>query len=111
MRARVKKGCLRPDVVLLSGRSHIVRLIPAGLVQGGTTLQGSAHIESPATSPVKPKRRLAAVPVAQLSLADEVAVFEFNRLPDEVARYLAAVETFRLEGSPPSWRRETGEGV
>ena len=59
---------------------------------------------------IKPKRRLPSVPAAQLSLADEVAVFELNQLPDEVARYLAAVDTFRAEGSAPTWRPELVDG-
>jgi hypothetical protein len=55
---------------------------------------------------ILPKRRLPNVPVPQLSLADEVRTFELNSLPDEVRRYLAAVDTFRLEGSAPTWRAE-----
>lgn len=57
--------------------------------------------------PVLPKRRTADVSSAQLSLADYVATFELNRLPVEVARYLAAVDTFELEGCAPTWRLET----
>lgn len=58
------------------------------------------------TAPILPKRRLPNVPTAQLSLADEVATFELNRLPDEVDRYLAAVAEYRLAGSAPTWRAE-----
>lgn len=60
--------------------------------------------------PVLPKRRLAGVPHAQLSLADEVARFETNALPDEVQRYLRAVDEYRAAGYPPHWRPETHEG-
>ena len=60
--------------------------------------------------PILPKRRLANVPLAQLSLADEVAVFELNTLPDELARYLAAVDTFTAElGRRPYYRPESAE--
>lgn len=59
--------------------------------------------------PILPKRRAAGIPHAQLSLADEVATFELNALPDEVARYLRAVDTFRAAGCPPAWRPETLE--
>lgn len=62
----------------------------------------------PKLAPILPKRRTADVPPAQLSLADEVRTFEVNILPDEVRRYLAAVDTFRREGSPPTWRPEVG---
>ncbi len=57
-------------------------------------------------APILPKRRLPNVPVAQLSLADEVATFELNELPNEVQRYLAAVDAFRHEGAAPTWRTE-----
>ena len=60
-------------------------------------------------APVLPKRRLPNVPTVQLSLADEVATFELNRLPDEVQRYLAAVATFTGAGSAPTWRTELDE--
>ena len=63
---------------------------------------------APTSAPILPKRRRPDVPVAQLSLADEVATFELNELPDEVLRYLTAVDTFRDEGCAPSWRREVG---
>jgi hypothetical protein len=59
------------------------------------------------SAPILPKRRLPDVPSEQLSLADDVATFELNELPDEVRRYLAAVDTFRSEGSAPTWRPET----
>lgn len=62
---------------------------------------------APGSAPILPKRRLANVAPAQLSLADDVATFELNALPDEVRRYLAAVDTFRSEGCAPTWRRET----
>jgi hypothetical protein len=55
------------------------------------------------------KRRLADVPHAQLSLADEVQTFELNTLPNEVQRYLRAVDTFRAAGHPPTYRDETVE--
>ena len=57
---------------------------------------------------ILPKRRLPSVPPAQLSLADDVATFERNRLPldIEVFRYLAAVDTFRAQGCAPTWRPE-----
>lgn len=58
---------------------------------------------------VLPKRRTADVPSVQLSLADEVAVFELNTLPDEAQRYLATVEAFRAAGCPPRWKNETDE--
>lgn len=61
---------------------------------------------APTLAPILPKRRLPNVAPAQLSLADEVALFELNRLPDEVQRYLAAVDTFTAEGSAPTWRPE-----
>jgi hypothetical protein len=61
-------------------------------------------------APILPKRRLPDVPSAQLSLADTVAVFELNRLPDEVQRYLGAVAVFELEtGRRPDYRSETFE--
>jgi hypothetical protein len=63
------------------------------------------HTAAP-TAPILPKRRLASVPAAQLSLADEVATFEWNALPDEVQRYLSAVDTFTAEGCAPTWRAE-----
>jgi hypothetical protein len=66
-----------------------------------------SHVSAPA--PVLPKRRLPGVPVAQLSLADEVATFELNALPDEVQRYLAAVDEYRRQGSAPTWRSELAE--
>lgn len=61
---------------------------------------------APDRAPILPKRRLANVAPAQLSLADDVATFELNALPDEVRRYLAAVDTFRSEGCAPTWRPE-----
>ncbi len=57
-------------------------------------------------APIRPKRRLPAVPRAQLSLADEVATFELEQLPDEVLRYLAAVDEYRRLDSAPTWRPE-----
>lgn len=59
--------------------------------------------------PVLPKRRLPGVPHEQLSLADAVAVFELNALPDEVTRYLAAVDEYRRAGYPPNYRPESAE--
>lgn len=56
---------------------------------------------------VAPKRREPHIPNAQLSLADEVARFELNALPDEVARYLSAVDEYRAAGYPPVWRAES----
>lgn len=64
----------------------------------------------PSTVPVLPKRREPGIPAAQLSLADEAAVFETNALPAEVQRYLAAVDEYRAAGYPPVWRRERAEG-
>jgi hypothetical protein len=32
-----------------------------------------------------------------------------DELLDEVARYLATVDTFRAEGCEPSWRREAAD--
>lgn len=61
---------------------------------------------SAAAEPIRPKRRLPGVPHAQLALADEVARFETNALPDEVQRYLRAVDTYRAAGYPPHWRPE-----
>ena len=55
------------------------------------------------------KRRLPGVPHAQLSLADEVARFETNALPDEVLRYLRAVDEYRAAGYPPRFQSETQE--
>ena len=60
-------------------------------------------------APILPKRRLPDVSTAQLSLADDVATFELNRLPDEVRRYLAAVDEYRRQGSEPSYRSELSE--
>lgn len=60
-------------------------------------------------APILPKRRLSHVPSAQLSLADEVRTFERNALPDEVQRYLAAVDAFRDEDAAPTWRPERDE--
>jgi hypothetical protein len=60
-------------------------------------------------APVLPKRRLPSVPVAQLSLADEVSTFEHNALPDEVQRYLSAVDEYRRAGAGPTWRSELVE--
>jgi len=57
-------------------------------------------------APILPNRRLPSNSSAQLSLADDVAAFELNRLPAEVLRYLAAVDVFRAEGSAPKWRAE-----
>jgi hypothetical protein len=54
-------------------------------------------------------RRLGGVPHAQLSLADEVRTFEVNALPDEVQRYLRAVDEYRAAGYPPVWRPEHDE--
>lgn len=62
----------------------------------------SAPLERRST---KPARRLPGDNPAQLTLAEAYA-FERNALPDEVRRYLAAVDTFRAEGSAPSWRPE-----
>ncbi len=55
---------------------------------------------------ILPKRRLPSVPPTQLSLADEYRTFERNKLPDEVQRYLAAVDEYRRLGSAPTWRAE-----
>lgn len=55
------------------------------------------------------KRRVAGVPHAQLSLADEVRTFEVNALPDEVLRYLRAVDEYRAAGYPPRFRSEANE--
>ena len=72
-------------------------------------LETSPNMDSLATGPIRPKRRMPNVAPAQTSLADEVATFEVNALPDEVQRYLAAVDTYRLEGCEPTWRPEVGE--
>lgn len=55
------------------------------------------------------KRRLPGVPHSQLSLADEVRTFEVNALPDEVQRYLRAVDEYRAAGYPPRFRSEVHE--
>lgn len=69
----------------------------------------SGYVAPARVAPILPKRRLPDVPVAQLSLADEVATFELNRLPDEAMRYLSAVDEYRRAGSAPTWRAETFE--
>lgn len=50
-----------------------------------------------------------AVPPVQLSLRELADTLELNQLPDEAARYLSAVDLFRAEGCPPTWRAESDE--
>jgi hypothetical protein len=37
--------------------------------------------------------------------------FSIDSLAQEIARYLAAVETFRAEGCEPNWRPEPGSST
>jgi len=80
-------------------RRHVGADRPTGRSRDVATIQ-------PGPVAILPKRRLPSVPPTQLSLADEYRTFERNKLPDEVQRYLAAVDEYRRLGSAPTWRAE-----